>query len=151
MNYFHQNTKLGYITIIEENEKIVGLKFGKEKVNSNFFLSPLIKKTFKELEEYFNKKRKKFDIPIKTSGTPFQEKIWKKLQNIPYGKYKTYKDIALETGNEKASRAVGNANNKNPILILIPCHRVIGSNKKLKGYSKGIDFQKKLLEIEGII
>ena len=151
MNYFYQKTKLGYITIIENNNKIIELKFNKIKNNSNFILSPLIKKTFTELDEYFRGIRKKFDIPIEPNGTNFQKKVWQELIKIPYGTYTTYKDIANKIGNKNASRAVGNANNKNPILIIIPCHRVIGSNNKLKGYSQGMSYQEKLLKIEKII
>ncbi len=151
MNYFYQKTKLGYITIIENNNKIIELKFNKIKNNSNFILSPLIKKTFTELDEYFRGIRKKFDIPIEPNGTNFQKKVWQELIKIPYGTYTTYKDIANKIGNKNASRAVGNANNKNPILIIIPCHRVIGSNNKLKGYSQGVSYQEKLLKIEKII
>ncbi len=148
MDYFYKKSKIGYITIFEENKKIVKLKFGKIKSNYNFTLTLLIKKTFEELDEYFERKRKTFDIPINPEGTPFQKKVWEELTKIPYGTYQTYKDIALKINNENASRAVGNANNKNPILIIIPCHRVIGSNKKLKGYKEGIDIQEKLLNIE---
>ena len=150
MNYFYKKTKIGYITIFEDNEKIIKLRLDKIEDNSNFILSPLIEKTFIELEEYFEGRRKKFDIPIKPEGTDFQKKVWQELTKIPYGTYTTYKDIANEIKNKNASRAVGSANNKNPILIIIPCHRVIGSNKKLKGYSEGINYQKMLLKIEKI-
>lgn len=150
MNYFYKKTKIGYITIFEDNEKIIKLRLDKIEDNSNFILSPLIEKTFIELEEYFEGKRKKFDIPIKPEGTDFQKKVWQELTKIPYGTYTTYKDIANKIKNKNASRAVGSANNKNPILIIIPCHRVIGSNKKLKGYSEGINYQKMLLKIEKI-
>ena len=151
MDYFYKKSKIGYITIFEENKKIVKLKFGKIKSNYNFTLTPLIKKTFEELDEYFERKRKTFDIPINPEGTPFQKKVWEELTKIPYGTYQTYKDIALKINNENASRAVGNANNKNPILIIIPCHRVIGSDKKLKGYREGINIQEKLLNIEQVL
>ena len=151
MNYFYKKTKIGYITIFENKNKIIRLKFNKIKDNSNFILSPLIEKTFIELDEYFEGKRKKFDIPIKPDGTEFQKKVWMELIKIPYGTYTTYKNIADKIGNKNASRAVGSANNKNPILIIIPCHRVIGSNNKLKGYSQGINYQEKLLKIEKAI
>ena len=150
MNYFYKKTKIGYITIFEDNEKIIKLRLDKIEDNSNFILSPLIEKTFIELKEYFEGRRKKFDIPIKPEGTDFQKKVWQELTKIPYGTYTTYKDIANKIKNKNASRAVGSANNKNPILIIIPCHRVIGSNKKLKGYSEGINYQKMLLKIEKI-
>ena len=151
MNYFYKKTKIGYITVFENKNKIIGLKFNKIKDNSNFILSSLIEKTFIELNEYFEGKRKKFDIPIKPDGTEFQKKVWMELTKIPYGTYTTYKNIADKIGNKNASRAVGSANNKNPILIIIPCHRVIGSNNKLKGYSQGINYQEKLLKIEKAI
>ena len=151
MNYFYKKTKIGYITVFENENKIIGLKFNKIKDNSNFILSSLIEKTFIELNEYFEGKRKKFDIPIKPNGTDFQKKVWMELTKIPYGTYTTYKNIADKIGNKNASRAVGSANNKNPILIIIPCHRVIGSNNKLRGYSQGINYQEKLLKIEKAI
>ena len=89
----------------------------------------LIKKTYVELEEYFAGKRHDIDIPIAPKGTEFQKRVWQALSEIPYGETRSYKDIAKSCGNEKACRAVGMANNKNPIAIIIPCHRVIGSNK----------------------
>nr|WP_158217531.1 methylated-DNA--[protein]-cysteine S-methyltransferase [Lottiidibacillus patelloidae] len=108
----------------------------------------VILKTKHQLSEYFAGKRKTFDVPIITGGTPFQRTVWDELQNIPYGEVVTYKDIAKKIGNEKAVRAVGGANNKNVLPIVIPCHRVIGVNKKLVGYAGGIDAKKKLLKIE---
>ena len=102
------------------------------------------------MQEYLNGKRKNFDIPIKLNGTQFQKRVWQALTSIPYGKIVTYKDIANLIGNKNAQRAVGMANNKNPIVIIIPCHRVIGANRNLTGYSGGLEVKKKLLKIEGI-
>ena len=93
-------------------------------------------------------KRKIFDIPIKLDGTEFQVKVWKELLKLPYGETCSYLDIAKKIGNPNASRAVGMANNKNKIQIIIPCHRVIGSNKKLIGYAGGIKVKEKLLKLE---
>ena len=101
-----------------------------------------------ELDEYFKGNSKVFDIPLKIEGTEFQRKVWNALLEIPYGETRTYLDIAKQIGNSKACRAVGMANHNNKIMILIPCHRVIGSNKKLVGYAGGIDVKEKLLEIE---
>ena len=98
--------------------------------------------------EYLEGKRKVFDFPYEFHGTEFQKKVWKKLCDIPYGETRTYKDIAIAIGNPKACRAVGMSNNKNPITIAVPCHRVIGANGKLVGYAGGIEMKKKLLEIE---
>lgn len=92
----------------------------------------------------------KFDLPLDARGTEFQKKVWNELLRIPYGETKSYKDIAVAIGNEKACRAIGMANNKNPIPIIIPCHRVIGSNGKLVGYAGGLNVKEKLLNIEKI-
>ena len=107
-----------------------------------------MKNAKKQLDEYFAGIRKEFDIPIKLEGTDFQIKVWKELLKIPYGETCTYLDIAKHIGNPKAYRAVGMANNKNKIMIIIPCHRVIGSNKKLVGYAGGLDVKEKLLKLE---
>lgn len=109
---------------------------------------PIVVKLKKELDEYFIGKRKVFDLPLKFNGTKFQEQVWNALLKIPYGETKTYKDIATAVGNYKASRAVGMANNKNNIIILIPCHRVIGSNGKLVGYAGGLEVKEYLLKLE---
>jgi methylated-DNA-[protein]-cysteine S-methyltransferase len=110
--------------------------------------TPLLKKAAQELQEYFIGKRKRFDLPLSPQGTDFQQKVWKALQDIPYGAVCSYKDIARAIGNEKACRAVGGANNKNPISIIIPCHRVIGANGSLVGYGGGIEIKKQLLALE---
>ena len=93
-------------------------------------------------------KRKSFDLPVKPEGTDFQKNVWEHLQQIPYGQTRTYGDLATMIGNKKASRAVGMANHCNPILILIPCHRVIGANGSLTGYAAGIEAKKYLLRME---
>ncbi|WP_010283270.1 methylated-DNA--[protein]-cysteine S-methyltransferase [Bacillus timonensis] len=105
----------------------------------------------KQLEQYFNGERKTFSFPIKFSGTSFQEKVWNELLNIPYGETRCYADIANAIDNPKAVRAVGQANRKNPIPIVVPCHRVIGKDKSLTGYSgTRTDLKEKLLELEGV-
>lgn len=116
--------------------------------SANLNETPLIRKAAKQLNEYLAGKRKAFDLPLEPEGTPFQKAVWKALTGIPYGSTRTYKDIAESIGNPKACRAVGMANNKNPIAILIPCHRVIGTDGKLVGYAGGLDIKKKLLELE---
>jgi len=104
---------------------------------------------FTQLKEYFNLKRKKFYVPLDIEGTEFQMKVWNELKKIPYGKTASYKDIAIAVGNVKAVRAIGRANGKNPVPIIIPCHRVIEHSGKLGGYSGGVGIKEKLLEIEG--
>lgn len=101
-----------------------------------------------QLDEYFQGKRTIFSLPFKLIGTPFQLAVWKELQNIPYGQTTSYKEIAQKINKPKAYRAVGMANNKNPLPIIIPCHRVIGSNGKLIGYAGGLKLKNYLLELE---
>ena len=105
-------------------------------------------KVISELKEYFNGQRKDFDLPLIIQGTDFQRAVWEELRKINYGEIKTYSDIAKNIGKSNACRAVGNANNKNPFMIVIPCHRVIGKNKNSGGYAFGVDIRDKLLELE---
>lgn len=148
-NGFYYETKLGKIGIVENGEAITHIYFGEIILQDvNMIETALLKKANEQLEEYFAGKRKMFDLPFLPQGTEFRQKVWKALQDIPYGKTCSYKDIAKDIGNIKASRAVGMANNKNPIPILIPCHRVIGANGKLVGYAGGLDLKEKLLELE---
>ncbi len=101
-----------------------------------------------QLTAYFAGKRKQFDLPLAPQGTPFQQQVWAYLQTIPYGRTTTYGTIAAELGNPNSSRAVGAANGRNPIAIIIPCHRVIGSSGKLTGYASGLKFKEALLGLE---
>jgi methylated-DNA-[protein]-cysteine S-methyltransferase len=101
-----------------------------------------------QLTAYFAGKLKRFEIPLGPAGTPFQQRVWTELQRIPYGKTISYGELANRIGNSKASRAVGLANGSNPISIIIPCHRVIGSNGKLVGYGGGLDTKRRLLDFE---
>ena len=155
MFYKIYDFEIGELAICEENGKIVLVNVVKTKEdieemakNSIQKETSLIKNTKQQLDEYFAGKRKKFDIPIKLDGTDFQINVWKELLKIPYGETCSYLDIAKRIGNPKASRAVGMANNKNKIIIIVPCHRVIGSNKKLVGYACGLEVKEKLLELE---
>lgn len=110
--------------------------------------SELLREACRQLDEYFQGKRKNFDLPIDYAGTPFQEKVWKELQNIPYGETRSYEYIAVKIGSPKAVRAVGQANNRNPILLIIPCHRVIHKNGDISGFACGIESKKYLLNLE---
>lgn len=144
---YKYNSIIGDIFISADENFLLSVKF----VNHNFIENKenkIIRQTIKQLDEYFRGKRKKFELPLNPKGTEFQKKVWLQLMKIPYGKTATYKDIATLIGNPNASRAVGNANNKNPIAIIIPCHRVIGSNNKLTGYAGGLDKKEKLLNLE---
>jgi len=127
------------ITIDTRLNSLIELKFVKTSL-PNSKQPPLIKKITKQLDEYFSKKRTIFDIPIHYNGTPFQNKVWEEHLKIPYGNTLSYGDIAKKLGKPPlTSRAIGTANSKNKIAIIIPCHRVIRSNGKLSGYAGGID------------
>ncbi|WP_325063583.1 methylated-DNA--[protein]-cysteine S-methyltransferase [Risungbinella massiliensis] len=104
----------------------------------------------KQLQEYMHGARQEFDLELDLLGTPFQRKVWEALRTIPFGETRSYQDIANQIENPKAVRAVGGANNKNPISIIVPCHRVIGANGALVGYGGGLDKKKYLLRLEGI-
>jgi methylated-DNA-[protein]-cysteine S-methyltransferase len=108
----------------------------------------LLKKAAGQMEEYFAGKRKAFSLPLALKGTEFQMSVWKALQSIPYGETRSYKDVAALVGNAKATRAVGMANNRNPVAIIVPCHRVIGYNGALVGYAAGVEFKRLLLDLE---
>lgn len=148
----------GYeMKITYENKFVVAIEFFYKKADykrekSSFEnicgRNSLTEIVYKEFLEYFEGKRKVFDFPFKFRGTDFQKKVWEELLKIPYGKIKSYKDIAISIGNPKACRAIGNANNKNPLLIVVPCHRVIGSSGDLTGYAAGLELKKKLLNLE---
>lgn len=103
---------------------------------------------FQQVMEYLNGQRREFDFPYILHGTPFQEKVWQALRAIPYGETRTYGQIAAAVGSPKACRAVGMANHQNPILLAVPCHRVIGANGKLVGYGAGLDMKEALLKLE---
>ena len=104
-----------------------------------------------QLDEYFAGTRKKFDVPLAPGGTPFQLKVWQQLRKIPYGRTITYATLAHRAGNDSACRAVGAANGRNPLPIIVPCHRVIGSNGSLTGFGGGIAAKRRLLELEGAL
>lgn len=152
MFIFSSQTILGKISIAEHEGKITHLYFSKEKISSDFLVkeTPLLKEAFRQLNEYFSGKLKIFSLPLAPIGTTFMQSVWKTLPTIPYGTTASYKDIAIAINNPKAVRAVGMANNRNPIPIFIPCHRVIGSNWDLVGYGAGLSIKKQLLAIEGI-
>ena len=140
---------VGTIQIICDEEGILGLEFGSEAPKEGLKKSTdLIKKTVFQLNEYLIGERTEFDLPLKPEGTAFQIKVWEALCTIPYGQTRSYKEIAVQIGNEKACRAVGMANNRNPISIIIPCHRVIGADKSLVGYGGGLNIKVKLLNLE---
>jgi len=139
---------IGILAIAADGEYLTNLVFGSCVPDAKEGSSTILNNAISQLNEYFAGTRKSFDLPLKFSGTEFQKLVWRELQNIPYGKTISYKELAEKTGNIKACRAVGMANNKNPIPIIIPCHRVIGASGKLTGYAGGLEVKKFLLELE---
>lgn len=139
------SSSVGFFTIYEQNGALVRLAFGKENESGS---SPLLAAAVRELEEYFAGVRQVFDLPLAPKGTVFQQRVWHALQQIPYGQTASYKQLAAAVGNPLACRAVGGANNKNPLPIFIPCHRVIGTDGKMVGYAGGLKIKQFLLELE---
>jgi len=152
MNAFYYDFPLCALGIAERDGAINRVFFAHnfKKTIDGYVIkeTPLIKKAAEQLREYFEGKRKIFNLPISAQGTEFQLKAWEALRAIPYGETRSYNDIAVSITNPKAVRAVGMANNRNPVVIIIPCHRVIGADGGLTGYAGGLELKKKLLELE---
>lgn len=141
------DSPVGRLKLTSNATEILAIEHEQEGVESD--LPPTVLVTCKrQLEEYFAGQRQMFDVPIYVNGTSFQQQVWQALLQIPYGETRTYKEIAQMIGNPKAMRAVGNANNKNKLPFLIPCHRVIGANGSLVGYALGLRHKEFLLALE---
>ncbi|UCZ54147.1 methylated-DNA--[protein]-cysteine S-methyltransferase [Bacillus shivajii] len=165
--YFAEmNSPIGRLTIAKSNKGICQISFGsvketcsslKTRLKKHFVTAELkeseeeVSSAIQQLDEYFNGIRTGFDLELDLIGTRFQCLVWNKIQEIPYGETKSYKQIAKEIGAPKAVRAIGGANNQNPIPIIIPCHRIIGSNGSMVGYGGGLDKKETLLRLEGSI
>lgn len=144
---FFLHTPIGEIGITQESDYITALFFSENGGTGNPPTN-LLSRAAEQLDEYFAGKRQQFILPLLPQGTEFQNRVWEVLCTIPYGQTLSYMQVAQRLGNPNAARAVGMANNKNPIPILIPCHRVIGSNRKLTGYAGGLEIKEKLLTLE---
>lgn len=140
-------SQLGFLILKSDGQFVSGISFSENDIQEQNSCEVLAK-CKEQLENYFSGRSIAFDLPLKPEGTEFQEKVWAELLKIPYGETITYMDLAVRLGDPKAIRAVGAANGRNPIAILIPCHRVIGAGNKLIGYAGGIWRKKILLEIE---
>jgi O-6-methylguanine DNA methyltransferase len=158
LSYSRMDSPIGPLNIAVSAKGLVALEFERgnfppaKSKNLLWENSPGKTKPFKrELNEYFSGKRREFTFPIDLRGTPFQLQCWSALLNIPYGETRTYADIARAVRKPQAFRAVGMANNRNPIAIVVPCHRVIASDGTLCGYGGGLDVKRKLLELEGAL
>ena len=154
MNVWYVNSILGTFRLEEEDNAICGLALCPDGVPELEPLprkvceTPLLKEAEEQLNEYFAGARREFDLPLAPKGTPFQKAVWAEMCRIPYGETRTYKEIAIQIGHNQSFRAVGMANNRNPIVVVVPCHRVIGYDGKLTGYAGGLDVKEQLLELE---
>lgn len=149
-NVYFYETEIGRIGIAENGTAITHLYFNENTLKSDDIVreTDLLKEAKQQLQDYLLGKRKQFEIPLAPEGTDFQQIVWKKLQEIPFGQTRSYGEIAKSIGKPTASRAIGMANHKNPILIFIPCHRVIGANGSLVGYAGGLKVKEHLLALE---
>ena len=149
---FYYETAIGELGIAENGSAITDLCLPGERVideaEAVIEETRLIKKAASQLIGYFSGRLKDFNLPLEPDGTDFMQSVWKALQTIPYGETRSYKEIAQSIGRPNAYRAVGLANNRNPIAIVIPCHRVIGADGSLVGYGGGLDVKEKLLTLE---
>lgn len=148
MYKIYYNSPIGVVEIASDEDSIIRLDFVEEIGKADAIVPEVLKQALSQVDEYFKGKRKTFDLKLGMNGTEFQQKVWKQLIEVPFGGTATYGDIAKAVGNEKASRAVGGANNKNKIAIVIPCHRVVGSNGKMVGYAGGLWRKEWLLQHE---
>lgn len=157
MNLFYKeiNSPVGILKLVASDEALVAILWEKEKLGrvrlDEMELSnkhPILVKTETQLKEYFKGQRKVFDLPLGAIGTSFQQQVWNELCEIPFGETRSYGELATKMGSPKASRAVGAANGKNPISIVVPCHRVIGKNGKLTGFAGGLGVKEILLKLE---
>ena len=150
MAIFFYETKIGNIGIKEIDGKISNLYFKENEFNIDDEIKevPILKEASIQLNKYLNGDLKEFSLPLVVKGTDFMMKVWNELENIPYGETLSYKELGKRIGNPKGARAIGLACNKNPIPIVIPCHRVVGSNGNLTGYRGGIKLKVKLLNLE---
>ncbi|XQY92240.1 methylated-DNA--[protein]-cysteine S-methyltransferase [Metabacillus sp. HB246100] len=145
VGYYH--SPIGLVEIMTTDDAVLSATFVEQEADRQDTVE-ILERAIQQFDEYFKGVRKDFDLPCHVEGTEFQKNAWNALRKIPYGETKSYKQQAILIGNEKATRAIGNANSKNKISIVIPCHRVVGSNKSLTGYAGGIDRKKWLLAHE---
>ena len=150
MEFYLFDTPLGQMALGEENGAICRLYLpGRPMPRLMSHSTPLLERGREQLLEYLEGRRREFTLPLAPAGTPFQRRVWVALQAIPYGRTCTYRELALAVDCPRGFRAVGMANHRNPIPILIPCHRVVGADGSLTGYAGGLELKRALLELEG--
>ena len=148
--FYRVSTEMGQFGLVASETELTHLFFDGEtpRFDTTEQATPLLRQAAAELQQYLSGKRQQFTVPLDPAGTEFFRRAWQALIAIPYGETRSYQQIAAVVGNAKASRAVGLANNRNPLPIFIPCHRVIGANQKLTGYRGGLPLKQTLLELE---
>jgi methylated-DNA-[protein]-cysteine S-methyltransferase len=144
----YYKSELGWIEVTAEDTGVTSVLFVDEPGEQ--MLHPLVQQCVQELDEYFHNKRTEFTVPLAAKGTAFQTKVWNALKTVQFGETASYLDIANKIGNPKAVRAIGGANSRNPISIIVPCHRIIGKNGTLVGYEGGLWRKEWLLKHEGL-
>jgi methylated-DNA-[protein]-cysteine S-methyltransferase len=145
----YYSSPIGAVEIVSDENSIKELSFVEKAMENDLQAVPkVLQSALQQIEEYFKGKRSVFDLKLKAEGTEFQQKVWQSLIEVPYGETACYGDIAAAVGNRKSSRAVGGANNKNKIAIIIPCHRIVGADGSLTGYAGGLWRKEWLLEHE---
>jgi methylated-DNA-[protein]-cysteine S-methyltransferase len=152
-HYCYYNSPIGRMLLVGKNGVLEELHFPNATAHMEIPVEwqeddAFFGEILRQLQQYFAGDRREFDLPIAPQGTPFQERVWQELSKIPYGETASYQTIALRIDNPKACRAVGMANSKNPIPIIIPCHRIIGKDGSLTGFGGGLDIKKQLLDLE---
>lgn len=148
MKQYIYHSPIGLLKIAEKAQKITEVCFVRSAIEYNNEITPLLMNAYRALDRYFHGEKIAFSLPLAPAGSTFEKKVWCALQKVPFGETRTYRQIAKEIGCPNACRAVGRACGKNPIAILIPCHRIIGSDGKLTGYAGGLDRKKYLLALE---
>lgn len=165
MNMQYLDSPIGTLRLLSNGSQLVRIEFenhygdvsgddsGRNSVDDTCVerSDPALAACAQQLEEYFTRRRRQFDLPLAAAGTAFQQSVWQALAAIPYGELRSYRDIAQVIGNPAAVRAVGAANGRNPLPIVVPCHRVIGSNGSLTGFAGGLEIKTFLLELEGAL
>lgn len=151
LHFMYFDSPIGRLRLISDGKSLLRVEFEDQHGDDGIEQpDPLLKQAIAELREYFSGSRRQFTVALNAPGTAFQRQVWGALREIPYGELRSYRDIAEQLGNGRAVRAVGAANGRNPLPIIVPCHRVIGSNGRLTGFAGGLTTKARLLALEGV-
>jgi methylated-DNA-[protein]-cysteine S-methyltransferase len=153
MNTLTVSTPIGDLQLVSDGQSLVRIAFPgqHQQLGGDSTEDAILAKAAKQLGEFFNGRRRHFDLPLTASGTQFQREVWSQLTAIPFGEVRSYRDIAAKIGRPTAVRAVGAANGRNPLPIVVPCHRVIGADGSLTGFAGGLERKRQLLVLEGYL